>query len=205
MVNPCPNGFCLTWHYDDPYDGTIGATHPFCYYNRPVYEVRLRPNRTSFEFFTGETEWGWQSGYVDKVVAGESYKTLAEYHQTAKEWGGSNDYFTIDPTTRSQCFSPPILPPPSLILPGTASPPPPPPRKMCGCDCNTMSSIIAEHMAEKQRLLDAIRDHVDMRAIEQLKYINKMLQDIDMTLDLQPVIDEIKRVEKNLWNGISGG
>ena len=60
-------------------------------------------------------------------------------------------------------------------------------------------------MAEKQRLLDAIKEHIDSRAIEQLKHINKMLQDIDMGLDLQPVIDEVKRVEKNLWNGINGG
>ncbi|MCC3503029.1 MULTISPECIES: hypothetical protein [unclassified Microcoleus] len=59
-------------------------------------------------------------------------------------------------------------------------------------------------MAEKQRLLDAIKGHIDSRAVEQLQHINKMLQDIDMDLDLQPVIDEVKRVEKNLWNGING-
>lgn len=88
---------------------------------------------------------------------------------------------------------------------GTASPPPPSPRNMCGCDCNTIASIIAEQMAEKQRLLDAIKEHVDVRTLEQLNHINKMLQDIDMDLDLQPVIDEIKRAEANLWNGISGG
>ncbi len=206
MVNPCPDGFCLTWNFDDPYDGTQGATHPFCYYNRPVYETRIRPNGTSFYFYTGAREWGWQSGYVREVTAGESYGTLAEYHKTAVEWGGSNDYFTIDPATRSRCFSPfASTPPPSPILRGTASLPPPPPRNMCGCDCNTIASIIAEHMAEKQRLLDAIKEHVDMRTLEQLKHTNEMLQSIDMDLDLQPVIDEMKRVEANLWNGISGG
>lgn len=88
---------------------------------------------------------------------------------------------------------------------GTASPPPPPPRNMCGCDCNTIASIIAEQMAEKQRLLDAIKEHIDTRTLEQLSHINKMLQGIDMDLDLQPIIDEIKRAEANLWNGISGG
>lgn len=206
MVNPCPNGFCLTWHFDDPYDGTQGATHPVCYYNRPIYETRFRPNGTLFEFFTGQREWGWESGYVDRVTAGESYGSLSGCILAFRSWGGSNDYLTIDPATRSRCFSPSApTPPPSLVLRGTASPPPPPPRKMCGCDCNTIASIIAEYMAEKQRLLDAIRDHVDTRAIEQLKHINKMLQDIDMDLDLQPVIDEVKRVEKNLWNGINGG
>lgn len=94
---------------------------------------------------------------------------------------------------------------PSLLFPGNASPPPPPPRKMCGCDCNTIASIIAEHMAEKQRLLDAIKQHIDSRAIEQLEHINKMLQDMEMNVDLQPVIDELKRVERTLWNGVSGG
>lgn len=206
MVNPCPDGFCLTWNFDDPYDGTRGATHPFCYERRPVYENRLRPNGTTFEFFTGAIELGWQSGFVNKVTAGESYATLEEYHQTAREWGGSNDYFTIDPATRSRCFSGTASTPPlSPILRGTASPPPPPPRNMCGCDCNTIASIIAEQMVEKQRLLDAIKEHVDVRTLEQLNHINKMLQDIDMDLDLQPVIDEIKRAEANLWNGISGG
>ncbi|WP_293335927.1 hypothetical protein [Microcoleus sp. CAWBG58] len=99
-------------------------------------------------------------------------------------------------------------PPPTPIpffFPGNASPPPPPHRKMCGCDCNTIASIIAEQMAEKQRLLDAIKQHIDSRAVEQLELVNKMLQDMEMNVDLQPVIDELKRVEQTLWNGISGG
>lgn len=211
MVNPCPNGFCLTWHFDDPYDGTRGATHPICYYRRPVYEVRPLPNGTSFEFFTGEHEWGWQSGYVDRVTVGESYATLAKCRQAFQDWGGSNDYFTIDPNTRNRCFSssaPPPPPLPSLILRGVASPPPPPPRNMC-CDCNTIATIFAEQanqlIAEKQKQLEAIRDHIDMRAVEQLQQINKMLQDMEINADLQPIIDEIKRAEANLWNGISGG
>jgi hypothetical protein len=60
-------------------------------------------------------------------------------------------------------------------------------------------------MAEKQRLLDAIKEHIDSRAIEQLEHINKMLQDMSIDVDLQPVIDVIKQAEKNLWNGINGG
>ncbi len=94
---------------------------------------------------------------------------------------------------------------PQPIYYGTASPPPPPLRKMCGCDCNTIASIIAEQMAEKQRLLDAIKEHIDSRAIEQLEKINEMLQSMELDVDLQPVIDEIKRAEANLWNGINGG
>lgn len=92
-----------------------------------------------------------------------------------------------------------------FCLSGDASPPPPPPKNMCGCDCNTIASIIAEQMVEKQKLLDAIKDHIDMRTIEQLRHTNTMLQGIDIDLDIQPVIDELKRVEKNLWNGINGG
>lgn len=88
---------------------------------------------------------------------------------------------------------------------GTASPPPPPPRKMCGCDCNTIASIIAEQMVEKQRLLDALKEHVDIRSVEQLEYINKMLQDIDMSINLQPVIDEVRQVRTDLWDGNNGG
>lgn len=206
MVNPCPNGFCVNWHYNDPYDGVQGRVEPMCYSGRPVDEVRFRPDGTVFDFPTGKIEWGWESGYIERVYEGDSYTSLGECQRAYQDWASStDDYFTIDPDTRIRCFSPSApTPPPSLILRGTASPPPPPPRKMCGCDCNTIASIIAEHMAEKQRLLDAIREHIDSRAIEQLQHINKMLQDIDMDLDLQPVIDEVKRVEKNLWNGING-
>ncbi len=205
MVNPCPNGFCLTWHFHDIYDGNENATHPVCYRNRAIYDVGFRPNGTVFEFLTGKMAWGWESGYVGSVNLDGVYGTLLDYYKTIDYLAAVGDYFTIDHDTRSRCFSPSAPPPPpSLIFRGTASPPPPR-RKMCGCDCNTIASIIAEHMAEKQRLLDAIKEHIDSRAIEQLKHINKMLQDIDMDLDLQDVINEIKRVEKNLWNGINGG
>lgn len=103
-------------------------------------------------------------------------------------------------------FTPtPIFAPIFIYRQGTASPPPPLPRNMCGCDCNTIASIIAEQMVEKQRLLDALKEHIDSRTVEQLKYINEMLQAVEMDLDLQPVIDEIKRAEANLWNGINGG
>lgn len=204
MVNNCANGFSVTLHYW--WEGQFNS-QGIDYRKRPIADYVLKNNQV-VRIPKGEVI-SWESTYVNELIYGETiYSSLAAWHQYCQSSSicSNIDYFTIDPGTRSRCFSlsaPP--PPPSLILRGTASPPPPPPRKMCGCDCNTIASIIAEHMAEKQRLLDAIRDHVDMRAIEQLKHINKMLQDIDMDLDLQPVIDEIKRAEKNLWNGISGG
>ena len=150
----------------------------------------------------------WDSGHVSELIFGNAiHGSLGAWHGDCRKTSICShiDYFTIDPATRSRCFSGTSTPPLSPILRGTASPPPPSPRNMCGCDCNTIASIIAEQMAEKQRLLDAIKEHVDVRTLEQLNHINKMLQDIDMDLDLQPVIDEIKRAEANLWNGISGG
>lgn len=204
MVNNCANGFSVTLHYW--WEGQFNS-QGIDYRKRPIVDYVFINNRLT-RVPKGEVI-SWESTYVDELTSGETiYGSLGGWHQYCKESSGicsNRDYFTVDPATRSRCFSPSVPPPPpSLILRGTASPPPPR-RKMCGCDCNTIASIIAEHMAEKQRLLDAIKEHVDTRAIEQLKHINKMLQDIDMDLDLQPVIDEVKRVEKNLWNGINGG
>ncbi|MEZ2321774.1 MAG: hypothetical protein ACBR15_22515 [Microcoleus sp.] len=210
MVNPCPDGFCLTWNFDDPYDGTKGATHPFCYYSRPLYDVGFNPDGTVFSFYTGASQWSWESGYVeDLYINGSIHATLSEYHKEMRKWGGFNDFFTIDPDTRSRCFSPLISTPSPIILSNSGSPPPPSPRKMCGCDCNTIATIVSERMneliAQKQKQFDAIRDHIDVRAIEQLRQINKMLQGVEIDADLQPIIDEIKRAEANLWNGINGG
>jgi hypothetical protein len=205
MVNPCSDGFCLIYHYDDPYDGSEGRTEPICYKNRAIYDHVVQPNGTYISVLTGGYKWGWWYYLYDTVTSEESYATLEDYRRSANEWGAFNDYFTIDPATRSRCFSPSPSPSPSPSFGGNASPPPPPPRKMCGCDCNTISSIMAEYMAEKQRLLDAIKLHVDQRTIEQLQQINKMLQDMNIDLDLQPVIDRLNQVEANLWNGIGGG
>jgi hypothetical protein len=203
MVNSCANGFSVVLHYW--WEGQF-SRQGIDYRKRPIVDYVFTNNRLT-RIPKGEVI-SWESTYVDELVSGETiYGSLAAWHQHCQDSSicSNRDYFTVDPATRSRCFSPSApTPPPSLILRGTASPPPPPPRKMCGCDCNTIASIIAEHMAEKQRLLDAIKEHIDSRAVEQLQHINKMLQDIDMDLDLQPVIDEVKRVEKNLWNGING-
>jgi hypothetical protein len=145
----------------------------------------------SFFYF----DWGPEPNLVfGNLVFGEPYfNTIYRSECPALDFSGVGG--NCENGTETGCY----------CLTGDASPPPPPPKNMCGCDCNTVASIMAEYMAEKQRLLDAIKSHVDMRTLEQLKYINKMLQDIDINLDLQPVIDELKRVEANLWNGINGG
>ncbi|WP_341738728.1 hypothetical protein [Microcoleus sp. CAWBG640] len=122
----------------------------------------------------------------------------------------SQSRFTVGFRFHSIDFDPDLstLTPP-IILPDSGSPPPPPPRKMCGCDCNMIATIVSERVneltAQKQKQFDAIRDHIDVRAIEQLQQINKMLQGVEIDADLQPIIDEIKRAEANLWNGINGG
>ncbi len=203
-MNPCSGGLYVLLHnffetnWDDPYVTGIAV-------------VSFKSRGIIDEFtgeLTGQTVTCWDWDEIDEIHAEEAKSTLSDWHeyQDATWEITPLDYYTIPDDTRAKCFSatPPPAPSPSPTYFGTASPPPPR-RKMCGCDCNTIASIIAEHMAEKQRLLDAIKGHVDTRAVEQLKHINKMLQDIDMDLDLQPVIDEVKRVEKNLWNGINGG
>ena len=72
---------------------------------------------------------------------------------------------------------------------------------MCGCDCNTIATIIEDKIANQNK---PIKDHIDQRTIEQLRAINKMLQGMEITLDLQPVIDRLNQVEANLWNGPRG-
>ncbi len=115
----------------------------------------------------------------------------------------SGSFFTVDSSTRSRCFSPPPSPSPSPSLGGNASPPPPPGKQdMCGCDCNTIATIIEERLASQNK---PIKDHIDQRTIEQLKAINKMLQGMAIDLDLQPVIDRLNELEANLWNGPQSG
>lgn len=198
MVNPCPSGFCLTWHFSDVYDGNENATHPVCYRKRPIYDVGFRPNGTVFEFLTGESAWGWESGYVNSVNSEGVYGTLSAYHNTLKYLAAPGDYFTIDPATRAACFSPQSASP-SPSLGGNASPPPPPGKNMCGCDCNTIATIVEDKI---YGLDEGIKSHIDQRTIEELKAVNKMLQGMQMNLDLKPVIDRLNQVEANLWNGV---
>lgn len=207
MVNTnCANGFSVILHYW--WEGQFHS-QGIDYRKRPIFDYDYINNQL-VSIPMGEVI-SWESTYVNELTYGDTiHASLAGWHESCQDFSvcSSNDYFTIDPDTRARCFSASPPPPPSLVLRGTASPPPPPPRNMC-CDCNTIATIVSERMneliAQKQKQFDAIRDHVDVRAIEQLQQINKMLQNIEINADLQPIIDEIKRAEANLWNGINGG
>jgi hypothetical protein len=199
MVNPCPDGFCLTYNYDDPYDGVKGRTHDACYKNRPIYAKVIQSNGTYREVWTGAFRWGWHSEFIDRVGedGDDSYALLKDLKDSWDDWAGSKGYFTIDDETRSRCFS--LAPPPvsSPFLSGTASPPPPGNKNMC-CDCNTIATIVEDKIIRQN---EAIKDHIDRRTREELQVINKMLQGMNIKLDLQPVIDRLNQVEANLWNG----
>lgn len=97
-------------------------------------------------------------------------------------------------------FSPTPSPVLTLIYLGTASPPPPPPKNMNCCDCNTIATIIADQMADQFRLFESIKDHIDLRTKEEIQMFRKQLEALE--IDLQPIIDRLNEVEKNLWNGI---
>lgn len=90
---------------------------------------------------------------------------------------------------------------------GTATPPPPPPKNMNCCDCNTIATILAEQAIVEIRQHQATRDLIDRRTLDGLREINKMLQNMQINLDLKPVIDRLNQLEANLWNGLnpSGG
>ncbi len=92
----------------------------------------------------------------------------------------------------------PPNPTPNNLYLGTAAPPPPPPKNMNCCDCNTIATIVEDQTA---RQIEAVRDHIDRRTREELQTINKMLQGMQIDLDLQPIINRLNEVEANLWNG----
>jgi hypothetical protein len=198
----CEN-FCVTLHYY--WDGAgQWETHPICYRKRRIIENIIVNGRIQ-EVVVGETPGPcWESDYVNSLYLGNAiHTTLATYHQECSDtWHcGPNDYFTIDDATRARCFS--LDPSPDPFYSGLASPPPPPPKrkKMC-CDCNTIATIVEDKIAGRDK---AIKDHIDQRTIEELKAINKMLQGMQIDLNLQPVIDRLNQVEANLWNGPTGG
>lgn len=71
----------------------------------------------------------------------------------------------------------------------------------CCIDYNVVATIIEDKIANIDR---DIKDHIDRRTIEELKAVNKMLQGMQIDLNLQPVIDRLNQVEANLWNGPRG-
>ncbi|MEG4251073.1 hypothetical protein [Microcoleus sp. Pol10D4] len=100
-----------------------------------------------------------------------------------------------------------IEPPNSVNKPqpkylGIAAPPPPPPLDMNCCDCNTISTILAEQIIAEAKQHEATRELIDRRTIEGLREINEMLQNMQIDLNLQPIIDRLNELEANLWNGL---
>jgi hypothetical protein len=71
------------------------------------------------------------------------------------------------------------------------------------CDCNTIATIIAENAIAEIKQHQATRDLIDRRTLDGLREINKMLQGMQINLDLQPVIDRLNQLEANLWNGLN--
>ncbi|MEG4419392.1 hypothetical protein QUA70_12385 [Microcoleus sp. LAD1_D5] len=102
-----------------------------------------------------------------------------------------------------EIFSPFIIPSPLYIFYGTAAPPPPPPPNMNCCSCNDIATILAENAIAEIKQHQATRDLIDRRTIEGLREINKMLQGMQINLDLQPIIDRLNQLEANLWNGLN--
>lgn len=200
MVNPCPSGLSVTLHnffetnWNDPYvTGTAG--------------VSFKPRSVRDEATGQPTNqtvacWDWEG--IDAIYAEDAKLSLSEWHeyQNANWEITSLDYYTIPDGTRSKCFSatPPPAPSLSLTYLGTASPPPPPPKNMDCCDCNTIATIIADQMADQFRLFESIKDHIDLRTKEEIQISRKQLEALE--IDLQPILDRLNEVEKNLWNGI---
>lgn len=180
---------------EGPSESYSGDREGVVFRSRPVLDpdTGLRTN----QFITS-----WDSEYVFTVWADEIYSSLSDWFQNFYDYGlGTNwDYFDVDPVTRTRCFSPSLPPPPSPSLGGNASPPPPG-KNMCGCDCNTIATIVEDKIAGRDKL---IKDHIDQRTIEELKAVNKMLQGMKIDLNLQPIIDRLNQVEANLWNGAGG-
>jgi hypothetical protein len=86
---------------------------------------------------------------------------------------------------------------------GKSSPPPKRKKEMC-CPCDVIATMIERNMAEKARQSELIKNHIDQRFLEALKNINQQLGAIQIDLDLDPVIQEIRQVRTDLWNGVGG-
>jgi len=86
---------------------------------------------------------------------------------------------------------------------GKSSPPPKREKEMC-CPCDVIATMIERNMAEKARQSELMKNHIDQRFIEALKNINQQLGAIQVDLDLDPVIQEIRQVRTDLWNGVGG-
>ncbi|MEG4287004.1 hypothetical protein QUB68_28260 [Microcoleus sp. A006_D1] len=198
----CDN-ISVTLHYN--WEGEWD-TEPIAYRRRNIVDYVFVNGRNT-KVVVGSVI-SWESGFENEIDdTATIFSTLAEWHEYCTEHsicnGPNFDYFTVDPGTRSRCFSatPPAQSAP--FLSGASSPPPKRKKEMC-CPCDVIATMIERSMAEKARQSEIIKDHIDQRFIEALKNINKQLGAIDIDLDLDPVIKEIRQVRTDLWNGLGG-
>ena len=83
----------------------------------------------------------------------------------------------------------------------------PPPSRKCegtcmGCDCTTTADLFAQFIYQQQQKQDDLKDFIQKTALEQLEITKKMLSNIELTADYQPIIDRIAKAESTLWNGV---
>jgi len=148
----------------------------------------------------------WESDYVNTLDPEQTiHGSLSSFYQDCVDYwecGGEVEYFTVDPSTRARCFPSGGTPSPTSLN-GRSSPPPKRKKEMC-CPCDVIATMIERSMAEKARQSELIKNHIDQRFIEALKNINQQLGAIQIDLDLDPVIQEIRQARTDLWNGVGG-
>lgn len=182
------------------------------YFKPPGYNIWI-----ANAYYEGRGEYAW--AMEGKEFEMYNYITNVMNKPWNNATGGfqfwSNTIIGINKFTISNgiCYLPDntTAPPLALQLPekpklylGNAAPPPPPPNMNC-CDCNTISTILAEQIIAEAKQHEATRELIDRRTIEALREINKMLQGMQIDLNLQPIIDRLNELEANLWNGLKAG
>ena len=201
----CDGGISITLinffevHPDDPNPSPTGI-EPLSFRARPIRD-------SDSGQLTNTTVESWSSDYDSWVWSDEIKSSLSDWFDDFYRYsiGTSLDYFVIDPETRERCFQVSLPTVPRVVYSGNAAPPPPPPLDMNCCDCNTISTILAEQIIAEAKQHEATRELIDRRTIEALRQINKMLQGMQIDLNLQPIIDRLNELEANLWNGLKAG
>jgi len=203
----CPDGFSVHLYYI--WEGKWDR-EPISHRQRNIIKDEIR-NGKIVEVVTGRV-LSWESDFIDTVYSDGVYGSLEEWHEnciTHSNCNGNNedepersDYFTVDPFTQARCFPSGGSPSPTPSN-GKSSPPPKKKKEMC-CPCDVIATMFERNMAEKARQSELVKNHIDQRFIEALKNINQQLGAIQIDLDLDPVIQEIRQVRTDLWNGVGG-
>ena len=205
----CPGGFSVLLHY---YWESSWFTWPISYRRRRIIKNVIKNGIIIGEETVGEAT-SWEDDYMDTIYHEElTHATLDGWHEhcdrtsicirTSEDYPQFVNYFTVDPSTRARCFPSGGTPSPTPLN-GKSSPPPKRKKEMC-CPCDVIATMIERSMAEKARQSELIKNHIDQRFIEALKNINQQLGAIQIDLDLDPVIQEIRQVRTDLWNGVGG-